>query len=140
MSNRTLSVDDRIYDYLVRVTLRESDAARRLRAETMQLPLARMQIAPEQAQFMGLLVELVGARRAIEVGTFTGYSALAVALALPDDGKLVACDLDEEWTAIGRRYWKESGVDHKIDLQLRPAIETLDELVRQNQAGSFDFA
>jgi caffeoyl-CoA O-methyltransferase len=140
MSNRTLAVTDRIYDYLVRVTLREPESMARLRAETMQLPLARMQIAPEQGQFMGLLVELIGARRTIEVGVFTGYSSLAVALALPADGRIVACDVSEEWTAIGRRYWQEAGVADKIDLHLRPAVQTLDELIGRNEAGSFDFA
>ena len=99
-----------------------------------------MQIGPEQGQFMTLLVELMGARNALEVGTFTGYSALAVALALPDDGCLVACDVSEEWTAIGRRYWEEAGVAHKIDLRLAPALETLDGLLAEGRAGTFDFA
>ena len=99
-----------------------------------------MQIGPEQGQFMTLLVELIGARNALEVGTFTGYSALAVALGLPDDGCLVACDVSEEWTAIGRRYWEEAGVAHKIDLRLAPALETLDGLLAEGRAGTFDFA
>ena len=113
---------------------------RRLREETVSLEKANMQIGPEQAQFMALLVELLGARNALEVGTFTGYSALAVALALPDDGRLVACDVSDEWTAIGRRYWEEAGVAHKIDLRLAPAVETLDDLLAEGWAGTFDFA
>ena len=99
-----------------------------------------MQIGPEQGQFMALLVELMGARKTLEVGTFTGYSALAVALALPEVGRLVACDISEEWTAMGRRYWEEAGVAHKIDLRLAPALETLDELLTEGSAGTFDFA
>jgi caffeoyl-CoA O-methyltransferase len=113
---------------------------RRLREETAGLPEANMQIGPEQGQFMALLVELLGAERTIEVGTFTGYSALAVARALPDQGRLIACDVSEEWTAIARRYWKEAGQDHKIDLRLGPAIDTLDRLLADGHAGTFDFA
>jgi len=102
--------------------------------------MAQMQIGPEQGQFMALLVELMGARNALEIGTFTGYSALAVALALPEGGRLVACDISEEWTAVGRRYWEEAGVAHKIDLRLAPALETLDALLTEGRAGAFDFA
>jgi predicted O-methyltransferase YrrM len=112
---------------------------RRLREETATLDRARMQIGPEQGQFMALLVELIGARRALEVGTFTGYSALAVARALPDDGRLIACDVSAEWTSIGRPYWEEAGVAHKIDLRLAPAIETLDALLDEGRAETFDF-
>ena len=113
---------------------------RRLREETASLEGASMQIGADQGQFMGLLVEITGARNALEVGTFTGYSALAVALALPDDGRLVACDVSEEWTAIARRYWEEAGVAHKIDLRLAPALETLEGLLAEGCAGTFDFA
>ena len=113
---------------------------RKLREETASLEKANMQISPEQGQFMALLVELMGARNALEVGTFTGYSALAVALALPEDGRLVACDVSEQWTAIGRRYWEEAGVAHKIDLRLAPALETLDALLAEGCAETFDFA
>jgi predicted O-methyltransferase YrrM len=112
---------------------------RRLREETATLDRARMQIGPEQGQFMALLVELIGARSALEVGTFTGYSALAVARALPDDGRLIACDVSAEWTSIGRPYWEEAGVAHKIDLRLAPAIETLDALLGEGRAETFDF-
>jgi predicted O-methyltransferase YrrM len=140
MSNRTIAVTDTVHEYLLKETLREPAALARLRQETMEHPMSRMQIAPEQGQFMQLLAELVGARRCIEVGVFTGYSAACVAMVLPTDGKLVACDVSEEWTGIGRRYWKELGVDDKIELHLRPAIETLDELSKNGGNGSFDFA
>lgn len=140
MSNKTLAVTDRIHEYLLRTTVREPAVLAELREETMRLPMARMQIAPEQGQLMGLLVELLDAKRAIEVGVFTGYSAIAVALALPDDGRLIACDVNEEWTNIARRYFGRAGVEHKIELQLRPALETLDELLAGGQAGAFDFA
>jgi caffeoyl-CoA O-methyltransferase len=102
--------------------------------------MARMQVSPEQGQFMALLVELIGARTALEVGVFTGYSSLRVALALPDDGAIVACDVSERWTDIGRRYWKEAGVEHKIDLRIAPAVETLDALLDEGRSSSFDFA
>lgn len=128
-----------VYEYLIRNSLREPEVMRRLREETAKLPRASMQIAPEHGQFMGLLLELTGARRTIEVGVFTGYSALAAALALPADGRIVACDVSEEYTAVARRYWKEAGVDHMIDLRLRPAVETLRELIEDGQQGSYDF-
>jgi len=127
-------------DYIRRVTLREPPILRSLREETASHPHVSMQISPEQGQFMALLVNLIGARRALEIGVFTGYSSLAVALAMPDDGRLVACDVSEEWTSVARRYWREAGVNHKIDLQLRPALETLDDLIARGHANSFDFA
>ena len=140
MARTTLGLDDRLYDYFLRVSLREADVLRRLREETAALPEGQMQIAPEQGQFMALLVELIGARRTIEVGVFTGYSSLAVALALPADGHIVACDVSEAWTAIARRYWDQAGVAHKIELRLAPAIETLDSLIAAGEAGAYDFA
>lgn len=140
MSNRTLNLDDRLYQYLLDASLREHPALAELRAITHAHPLARMQIAPEQGQFMQLLVKLTGARRTIEVGVFTGYSALGVALALPDDGRIVACDISDEYTSIGRPYWDKAGVVHKIDLRLAPALQTLDALVAAGEAGRFDFA
>jgi predicted O-methyltransferase YrrM len=140
MSRRTLVVTDAIYDYLVRATLREPPILARLREETAKLPNANMQIAPEQGQFMALLAELCGAKRAIELGVFTGYSALAVALALPAGGLLVACDVSDVTTRVARRYWQEAGVAHKIDLRLAPALETLAKLVQEGHAGTFDFA
>ena len=138
--SRHFSFDEKTYQYLVKTSVREPDVARRLRDETQKLPQAQMQIGPDQGQFMQLLVLLIRAKKTIEVGVFTGYSSLWVANGLPDDGRIVACDVSEEYTAVARRYWKEAGVDHKIDLQLRPALETLDELLSNNQGGSFDFA
>src|SRR5579871_653633 len=129
-----------LLEYLRRVGTREPDILGRLRRETDASPMASMQISPDQGQFLGLLARLLGARKTIEVGVFTGYSALAVALALPEDGRIVACDVSAEWTAIARRYWREAGVEGMIDLHLRPAIETLDDLVARGQAGTFDFA
>lgn len=140
MSNKTLSLDNATYQYLLKVSLREPEVLRRLREYTARLPERNMQIAPEQGQFMALLVELMGARRAIEVGVFTGYSTLAVALALPKEGQLIACDISAEWTAKARAYWQEAGVADKIDLRLAPALKTLDALLTEGQAGSFDFA
>jgi len=140
MSNRSISLTDSLYTYLLSVSLRESDLQRRLREETARDPMARMQISPEQGQFMALLARLMGARRCVEVGVFTGYSSLAVALALPVDGSIVACDVSEEWTAVARRYWAEAGVAHKIELRLAPALETLDSLHASGGAGTFDLA
>jgi len=120
--------------------VRESDVARRLRDETQKLPMAQMQIGPDQGQFLQLLVQLIGAKKTLEVGVFTGYSSLWVALALPSGGRIVACDVSEEYTSVARRYWKEAGIDDKIELVLRPALETLDELIANGQAGTFDFA
>ena len=140
MSSRTITMNDSIYEYLHRVSLRESDVQRRLREETAALEYSGMQISPEQGQFMRMLVGLTGARRAIEVGVFTGYSALCVALALPEDGELIACDVSEEWTAIAQRYWGEAGVAGKIRLELAPAGETLAALVREGRSGEFDIA
>jgi caffeoyl-CoA O-methyltransferase len=140
MTNRSISLTDSLYEYLLSVSLREPDLLRRLREETAALPNARMQIAPEQGQFMALLVQLTGARRCLEVGVFTGYSSLAVALALPDGGRIVACDVSEEWTTVARRYWSAAGVAHKIDLRLAPALETLEGLLAAGEAGSYDFA
>lgn len=140
MANRTLDLTDRLYDYLLRVSVREPPVLAELRTETAKLPAAGMQIGPEQGQFMALLVELIGARRTLEVGTFTGYSALAVALALPPEGRVIACDVSEEYTRVARRYWAKAGVEHKIELRLGPALQTLGALLAGGGAGSFDFA
>jgi predicted O-methyltransferase YrrM len=140
MTRRSKPLSDELYDYVVRVGLREPDLMRRLREETAGLEERDMQIGPEQGQFMALLVELTGARHALEVGTFTGYSALAVALALPVDGRVVACDVNEEWTRIARRYWEDAGVAHKIELRLGPAVDTLKDLLAKGHADDFDFA
>jgi len=140
MSTRRLIVTDDIHQYILDHSLRESGILARLRAETSKLPYASMQIGPEQGQLMALLARLIEAKRCIEIGVFTGYSALVVALALPRDGTIVACDVSDEWTSIGRRYWREAGVEHKIDLRLQPALKTLDELIAAGQAGTFDYA
>ena len=140
MSRQTLTLDERLYGYLLNESLREPDVLRRLREETASHPKAEMQIAPEQGQFMALLVRLVGARRILEVGVFTGYSSLAMALALPADGRLVACDVSEEFTRVARRYWREAGVESRIELRLAPAVETLDALMAAGEAGRFDLA
>ena len=140
MSTKTFTLNDRLYNYLLSVSSREPDSLRRLREETARHPMAEMQISPEQGQFMALLVQLMGATKTLEVGVFTGYSTLSVALALPTNGKIVACDVSEEWTAIARRYWREAGVADKIDLRLAPALETLNQLLSAGQANSFDFA
>ncbi len=139
MSNKTLALDDRLYDYLLSVSLREPDVLARLREETLHRADAEMQIAPEQGQFMALLLKLIGARRSLEVGTFTGYSALVCALALPEDGQLIALDIDEETTAIAQRYWAEAGVENKIELRLGPAEDSLRNLIDGGDQGSFDF-
>ena len=140
MSSRTLNITDALMGYLHENGLRESQAAAGLRAATAKLPMAMMQISPEQGALMQMLVRLTGTRRALEVGTFTGYSALVVAEALPADGRLIACDVSAEWTSIGKPFWREAGVAEKIDLRLRPAVETLDELIASGERGRFDFA
>lgn len=142
MSRQTFGLDDALHDYLLEVSLREPDLLRRLREETGRLEMARMQISPEQGQLMGLLLQLLGARRTLEIGVFTGYSTLVTALALPEDGRVVACDISEEWTAIARRYWAEAGVADRIELELAPAVETLEALRSRPDpdAGRFDFA
>lgn len=140
MSKRTIRLDDALYDYLLQVSLREDELLRRLRDETAQMPQANMQIAPEQGQFMALLVKILGVRNAIEVGTFTGYSSLCVARELPDDGRMVCCDISVEYTAVAQRYWREAGVHEKIDLRIGPAATTLQTLLAGGASGGYDFA
>ena len=139
MASRTLPIDDALAEYIERTYAREDDLWRRLRAETAALAWAGMEIGPDQARLLGWLVRLSGARRCLEIGTFTGASALAVAQALPEDGRLICCDVSEEWTAIARKFWAEAGVDQKIELRLAPALDTLAEL-RRSGAPPFDFA
>ena len=138
MSNKTFTLSDELYAYFFENSVREPDILRRLREETAKDSMARMQIAPEQGQFMQLLVRLMGARRYLEVGVFTGYSSLAVALALPADGHIVACDVSANWANVARQYWAEAGVAQKIDLRLAPALQTLDALIAGGAAGGFD--
>ncbi|HTG40350.1 MAG TPA: class I SAM-dependent methyltransferase [Methylomirabilota bacterium] len=140
MSNVSLGLPPDLHAYLVRHGVREPDILRRLREETASLPQHDMQIAPEQGALMALLVQLSGARRAIELGTFTGYSSLAVMLAMPPDGTIVCCDVSDEWTSVARRYWAQAGVADRVDLRLAPALETLDALLASGGAGTFDFA
>jgi len=139
MGTRQLAMTEHLESYVLGHS-RESAVAARLRAETARLPQAGMQIGADQATFMALLVREIGARRCIEIGTFTGYSALAVAAALPEDGQLICCDISAEWTAMARRYWLEAGVAERIDLRLAPALDTLRELLADGGAGQYDFA
>jgi len=140
MATGDLPINDDLLRYIEQVTLREPEILRRLREETSRHPYASMQISAEQGQFMALLIHLLSARRTLDIGVFTGYSSLSVALALPEDGRIIACDISDEWTSIARRYWREAGVERKIDLRLGPALKTLDDLIAQGQGGRFDFA
>lgn len=135
-----LALNETLYRYLLNTSLREPELLAQLRAETASLPDGGMQIPREQGQFMQLLLRLMQARKTLEVGVFTGYSSLCTALALPDDGQIIACDVSEEYTAIARRYWAVADVAHKIDLRLAPALQTLEALLAEGQAGTFDFA
>ena len=140
MANTTIGLSDELAAYVIKVGTREPEVLTRLREETAKLPPHGMQIAPEEGAFLALLVELTGARRCIEIGTFTGYSSTAVALALPEDGQIVCCDVSEEWTSLARRYWVEAGVADKIDLRVAPAAETLEQLLSDGEHAAYDFA
>jgi predicted O-methyltransferase YrrM len=140
MSNKTMGISDDLAAYVVEVGAREPEVLARLREETAAIPQHGMQIAPEEGAFLAMLAELTGSRRCIELGTFTGYSSTAVALRLPEDGRMVCCDVSEEWTSVARKYWAEAGVSDKIDLRIGPASETLDGLLADGGEGSYDFA
>ncbi|OGT53238.1 MAG: SAM-dependent methyltransferase [Gammaproteobacteria bacterium RIFCSPHIGHO2_12_FULL_42_13] len=140
MSTATLNLTPELYTYLQKVSLREPEVLKKLREETQQQKMSIMQISPEQGQFMGLLAELLGAKKTLDIGTFTGYSALVVALALPPEGRVIACDINVEWADIAKRYWHEAKVAEKIDLRLAPALTTLDQLIANGENGTFDFA
>ena len=140
MSSKTYQLDEAVHDYLLSTTIRDLEILHRLRKETAQMPSGGMQISPEQGQFMQFLIKALNAKRALEIGTFTGYSSLTVALALPEDGQLVACDVSEEYTSVARRYWEEAGVAGKIDLRLGPGMESLQTMVDNGERESFDFA
>lgn len=140
MIKQTLGLGTDLYNYLLRNSLREVEILSELRQETAKLPMSIMQISPEQGQFMALLIKILGAKKTLDIGVFTGYSSLVVALSLPDDGKIIACDISEEYTSMARIYWQRAGVADKIDLQLAPALETLDKLLAAGEAGTFDFA
>ncbi|HJS76256.1 MAG TPA: class I SAM-dependent methyltransferase [Burkholderiales bacterium] len=137
MAGRAPFLPKKISRYIAEHAVREPEILRELRAATSSLPNAGMQIGADQGQFMALLVQAMGARNCLEIGTFTGYSALAVALAIPENGRIVCCDISEEWTAIGRSFWQKAGVDRKIDLRIGPALRTLDELRKETR--NFDF-
>lgn len=140
MSARTLSMTDELHHYMLSVSVQQTDVMRALRDETAKMSNGGMQISAEQGQFMALLMKILGAKRTLEVGVFTGYSALAVAQALPEDGRIIACDVSEEFTSVARRYWAEAGVAHKIDLRIGPALEALEKLLAAGESGTFDFA
>lgn len=139
MSIKTLNLTEPLYNYLLSISLREPSILKELRDETAKLPQARMQISPEQGQFMRLLIELMNAKKTLEIGVFTGYSSLSVALALPPEGKIIACDVSEQFTNIAQQYWQKAGVANKINLYLQPAIKTLNQLIDNNEQNSFDF-
>jgi predicted O-methyltransferase YrrM len=139
MKSQDLTIGDELWEYIRRVSLREPELLRKLREETAQYPNSSLQISAEQGQFMALLMRLIRARRTIEIGVYTGYSTLAVALALPDDGRIIACDINEEWTSVARRYWREAGVERMIDLRIGRALATLDDLIASGQGNRFDF-
>ncbi len=140
MASRIIAVDEPLYDYLTSVSVREPAVLQALRRETAALENSVMQISADQGQFMALLVRLIGARKTLEVGTFTGYSSLVVALALPEDGRVVCCDVSPDFTRVARRFWARAGVAHKISLGLGPAVESLQRLIDSGHAGTFDFA
>ncbi|HEY2629739.1 MAG TPA: class I SAM-dependent methyltransferase [Usitatibacter sp.] len=138
--SRHLQIDEQLYDYIVDHSLRDHPALAALREATAGMKHGGMQIGPDQGQFMQMLVKLIGARNCIEIGVFTGYSSLVVALALPADGRIIACDVNEEWTAVARKHWKMAAVENKIDLRIAPATETLDKLLAEGGANKYDFA
>lgn len=139
MSHYTLNLTPQLHEYMLAVSLREPEILQALRKETLQLPSHRMQISPEQGQFMALLIELLQAHKTLDIGVYTGYSALVAALALPKDGHVIACDIDKNSTEIAQRFWHKAGVTHKIELRLAPALLTLDNLIKNNEVNTFDF-
>ncbi|MGD1852987.1 MAG: class I SAM-dependent methyltransferase [Leptolyngbyaceae cyanobacterium] len=140
MSTQVLNLTEDLYRYLLTTGVRDSEILQQLRAENAQHPRAVMQIAPEQGQLLGLLIQLMGVKKALEIGVFTGYSSLVVAMALPEDGQLIACDISNDYTAMARKYWEKAGVAHKVDLRIAPALDTLDQLIATGHSNSFDFA
>jgi len=140
MSRTTNTLPDSIYRYLCSVSLREPEVLAELREVTRTFPRASMQLSPEEGQFIGLLVKMIGARKCLEVGVFTGYSSTCIAAAMPPEGRLIACDVSVEWTSIARQYWEKAGVANKIELRLGPGVDILDALLANGHAGTFDFA
>lgn len=139
MSTKTINLTPKLYDYLLHVSLREHPVLQELRAMTAQLSAARMQISPEQGQFMALLIQLLDAKKTVDVGTFTGYSALTVALAMSHEGRVIACDVSREWTNKALTYWEKAGVANKIQLNIAPALDTLQKLIENGESATFDF-
>ena len=140
MSTATIILDEKLREYLLNISVKESEILRELREETAQMEYSAMQISPEQGAFMSFLVELIQAKRTLEIGVFTGYSALVVAMALPEDGIVTACDVSEEWANVGMKYWKKAQVENKINLRIAPALKTLDQLLSEGKQGTYDFA
>ena len=140
MSTATIMLDKKLREYLLNVSVKESEILRELREETAQMEYSAMQISPEQGAFMSFLVELIQAKRTLEIGVFTGYSALVVAMALPEDGIVTACDVSKEWANVGMKYWKKAQVENKINLRIAPALKTLDQLLSEGKQGTYDFA
>ena len=140
MSDITLNLTPTLYDYFQKISLREPEVLKKLREQTHKMSMSQMQISPEQGQFMRLLIELMQARKTLDIGTFTGYSALSVALGLPPQGKTICCDINGEWTKIAKKHWEMAGVADRIELHLAPALETLQKLLDEGQAGTFDFS
>ncbi len=140
MTNQTITMTDELYEYMLKVSLREPEVLRELRLKTAKMSTGGMQIAPEQGQFMAFLVRLMGAKKVLDVGVFTGYSSTVVALALPEEGRLVGFDTNLEWTKMARQTWEKAGVSHKIDLKMGYAVDSLNALLEQGEAESFDFA
>jgi predicted O-methyltransferase YrrM len=140
LNNRSLNLDDNLYQYLLDISVKEHPVLRALREETYKSGEENFQSSPEQAQFMAFLVKLLNVEKMLEIGVFKGYSTLAFALALPESGKVFACDNNKEWTDIGSHYWQKAGIDHKINLYLAPALETMNDLIAQGHSNSFDLA
>ncbi len=140
MANQTIVMSDALYDYMLSVSLREHEVLRDLRERTAKMSTGGMQIAPEQGQFMAMLVQILGAKKTLDVGVFTGYSSTVVAMALPEDGRVLGFDTNKEWTKMAQQAWKAAGVDHKVSLKLGLAVDLLQDLLEQGEEGSFDFA
>ena len=140
MNKSDIQMSKELYEYILSVSMREPESLRDLREVTAKHPSAIMQIPPEQGQFMALLVKILGAEKILEIGTYTGYSTLSLALAMPDNGILITCDINSEWASIGKNYWQQAGVENKIDLRIAPALNTLEELINDKQENTFDFA
>ncbi len=140
MTRQTLAMTEELYDYYLQHSLREPSLLTQLRQETSKLSTSRMQIAPEEGQFMAFIVQLLGAKKTLDIGVYTGYSSLIVALALPDNGQVIACDINTEWTKIAQKYWKLASQEHKINLRLAPALNTLTDLLKNGEENTFDFA